>query len=100
VIVITDEADKKEATFKQSTIVPTLKARKNMPYSFLKSKTAQIFEQALKSGLTLPICKRPAYIDKTSEDEFCLYHCVLGHTIEECWVFKDLIERGCKDGTI
>jgi hypothetical protein len=28
------------------------------------------------------------------------YHCVLGHTIEDCWVFKDFIERGCKDGTI
>jgi hypothetical protein len=57
VIVIVDEADKKEATFKQSAIVPTLKARKNKPYSFLKSKTSQIFEQAIKSGLTLPTCK-------------------------------------------
>jgi hypothetical protein len=25
---------------------------------------------------------------------------VLGHTIEECWVFKDLIQKGCRDGTI
>jgi hypothetical protein len=25
---------------------------------------------------------------------------VLGHTIEDCWVFKDLIEEGYKDGTI
>jgi Reverse transcriptase (RNA-dependent DNA polymerase) len=25
---------------------------------------------------------------------------VLGHTIEECWVFKDFIERGCQDGII
>jgi hypothetical protein len=25
---------------------------------------------------------------------------VLGHTIEEYWVFKDLIEKGYKDGTI
>jgi hypothetical protein len=57
VIVITDEAETEEATFKQSATVPTLKARKNKPYSFLKSKTARIFEQALKSGLTLPACK-------------------------------------------
>jgi hypothetical protein len=69
-IVIVDEADKEEATFKQSAIVTTLKARKNRPYSFLKSKTA-------RTG-----------------------HRVLGHTIEDCWVFKDFIERGCKDGTI
>jgi hypothetical protein len=25
---------------------------------------------------------------------------VLGHTIEDCWVFKDLIEEGYKDGII
>jgi hypothetical protein len=25
---------------------------------------------------------------------------MLGHTIEDCWVFKDLIEEGYKDGTI
>jgi hypothetical protein len=55
-----------------------------MPYSFLKSKTARIFEQALKSGLTLPTCKRPQVIDRASEGEFCPYHRVLGHTIEEC----------------
>jgi hypothetical protein len=59
VIIIVDEAEKKEATFKQSATVPTLKARKNMPYSFLKSKTARIFEQTMKSGLTLLTYKRP-----------------------------------------
>jgi hypothetical protein len=100
VFVIADEADKEEATFKQSAVVPTLKARKNMPYSFLKRKTARIFEQAMKNGLTLPICKRPADIDRASEGEFCPYRRVLGHTIEDCWVFKDLVERGCKDGII
>jgi hypothetical protein len=34
VIFIVDEVDKEEATFKQSAIVPTLKVRKNRPYSF------------------------------------------------------------------
>jgi hypothetical protein len=100
VIVIVDETDKEDATFKQSAIRPTLKVRKNKPYSFLKSKTARIFEQAMKSGLTLPIYKRPADIDKANEGEFCPYHRVLGNTIEDCWVFKDLIEEGYKDGTI
>jgi hypothetical protein len=100
VIVIADEADKEEAIFKQLAIVPTLKARKNKSYSFLKSKTTRIFEHAMKSGLTLPICKRPADRDKSSEGEFCPYHRVLGRTIEEYWVFKDLVERGCKDGII
>jgi hypothetical protein len=57
VIVVVDETGKEEAKFKQSTAIQTLKAKKSKPYSFLKSKTAQIFEQALKSGLTLPACK-------------------------------------------
>jgi hypothetical protein len=100
VIVIVDESGKEETKVKQSAVMQTLKAEKSRPYSFLKSKTARIFEQALKSGLTLPTCKRPADIDKASEGEFCPYHRILGHTIEECWVFKDLIEKGYKDGTI
>jgi hypothetical protein len=100
VIVIVDESRKEETKVKQSAVMQTLKAKKSRPYSFLKSKTARIFEQALKNGLTLPVCKRPADIDKASEGEFCPYHRILGHTIEECWVFKDLIEKGYKDGTI
>jgi hypothetical protein len=78
VIIIVDEIEKEEATFKQSATVSTLEARKNKPYSFLKSKTAQIFEQAIKSGLALPICKWPTDINKTNEGEFYPYHRVLG----------------------
>jgi hypothetical protein len=100
VIIIVDESGKEETKVKQSTIIQTLKVKRSRPYSFLRSKTTQIFEQALKSGLTLPACKRPTDIDKANEGEFCPYHRVLGHTIEECWVFKDLIENGYKDGTI
>jgi hypothetical protein len=100
VIVIMDESRKEEIKDKQSTVMQTLKAKKSRPYSFLKSKITRIFEQALKSGLTLPACKRPTDIDKASEGEFCPYHRILGHTIEECWIFNDLIEKGYKDGTI
>jgi hypothetical protein len=57
VIVIVDESGKEEIKVKQSAVMQTLKVKKSRPYSFLKSKTARIFEQALKSGLTLPACK-------------------------------------------
>jgi hypothetical protein len=100
VMVVVDETRKEGAKPKQPTTIQTLKEKKSRTYSFLRSKTVQIFEQALKSGLTLPACKRPADIDKADEGEFCSYHRVLGHTIEDCWVFKDLIEEGYKDGTI
>jgi hypothetical protein len=99
-IVMIDEIDKEDMTFKQPTSMMTLKAKKNKLYSFLKNKTARIFEQAMRSRLTLPACKRPANMNKASEGEFCPYHRVLGHTIEECWVFKDLIEKRCQDRTV
>jgi hypothetical protein len=54
----------------------------------------------MKNRLTLHICKRPTNIERASEDEFFPYYRVLGHAIEDCWVFKDFIERGCKNGTI
>jgi hypothetical protein len=66
----------------------------------VRSARKRVAQQALKSGLTLPACKRPADIDKADDGEFFSYHRVLGHTIEDCWVFKDLIEEGYKDGTI
>jgi hypothetical protein len=84
VIVIIDESEKEEATFKQSATVSTLKARKNKSYSFLKNKTVRIFEQAVKSELTLPTYKRPTDISRANKGELCLYHRVLGHTIKEC----------------
>jgi hypothetical protein len=75
IIVIVDEVGKEEVKFKQSTTIQTLKVKKSRSYSFLKSKSARIFEQAMKNGLTLPACKRPADIDKADEGELCPYHC-------------------------
>jgi hypothetical protein len=39
-------------------------------------------------------------IRKVEEGDLCPYHRVLGHTIEKCWIFKDVIEKGCQDETI
>jgi hypothetical protein len=58
-----------------------------------KIKVAQIFRGALKNGLALPASKRPEDADKSDEPNFCPYHRVLGHSIEDCWVFKDWIEK-------
>jgi hypothetical protein len=44
VIIIVDEAEKEETKFKQSTTMQTLKVKRSRPYSFLKNKTARIFE--------------------------------------------------------
>jgi hypothetical protein len=67
----------------------TLKQKKTKPYSFRKDKVAQIFRGALKNGLALPANKCPEDANKSDEPNFCPYHRVLGHSIEDCWVFKD-----------
>jgi hypothetical protein len=67
----------------------TLKQKKNKPYSFRRDRVAQIFRGALKNGLALPTSKRPEDANKSDEPNFCPYHRVLGHSIEDCWVFKD-----------
>lgn len=60
----------------------------------------KIFKQALKEGLQLPESKRPADLAKSDDPNFCPYHRVLGHKIEDCWVFKDLVEKRIKAGEI
>jgi hypothetical protein len=98
--VVINEPDRGEAQFDNPTAMTTLRVKRSKPYSFRKDKTTQIFEQAMKNGLPLPACKRPEDIRRAEEGDFCPYHRILGHTIEECWVFKDLIERGCQGGII
>jgi hypothetical protein len=97
---VINEASAGEAQFRNLTAMTSLSVKRSKPYSFRKDKTTQIFEQAIKNGLPLPACKRSEDIRKAKEGDFCPYHHVLGYTIEECWVFKDLIERGCQDETM
>jgi Retrotransposon gag protein len=78
----------------------TLKQKKTKPYSCRKDKFAQIFRGAVKNGPTLPASKRPEDADKSDEPNFCPYHRVLGHSIEDCWVFKDWVEKAYKNGEI
>jgi hypothetical protein len=78
----------------------TLKQKKTKPYSFRRDKVAQIFRGALKNGLALPASKRPEDANKSDEPNFCPYHRVLGHAIEDYWVFKDWVEKAYKNGEI
>ena len=78
----------------------TLVEMKSKPYSFRKDKVRKLFKQALKDGLQLPDSKRPAEANKTDDPNYCPYHRIMGHTIEECYVFKDWLERKVKAGEI
>jgi hypothetical protein len=54
----------------------------------------------VKNGIALPASKRLEDADKSDEPNFCPYHRVLGHSIEDCWVFKDWVEKAYKNGEI
>ena len=58
-------------------------------YSFRRDKVVKIFKQCLKQGLELPESKRPNEAMKVDDPNYCLYHRVASHKIEDYWVIKD-----------
>ena len=60
----------------------------------------KIFKDVLKMDLQLSESKRPEEADKKDHPNFCPYHRILGHSIENCYVFKDWIERQYQEGNI
>ncbi|KAF3326979.1 hypothetical protein FCM35_KLT08609 [Carex littledalei] len=78
----------------------TLAELKNKTYSFGRDKVAKAFHLMMQKGLNLPVCKHPEQASRVNEPDFCPYHCILGHTIDDCWVFKDLLENKRQEGTL
>ena len=53
-----------------------------------------------KNVIKLPECKRPEEIGRTNDLKYCMYHRVVSHPVEKCFVLKDLILRLAKEGKI
>ncbi|MQL84504.1 hypothetical protein Taro_017013 [Colocasia esculenta] len=71
------------------------------PYSFPKEKTKTLFDWGIRyNKITLPTPKRPDQAAKKDEPRYCLYHQILGHPLEECYVFKDIVESLIKKGEL
>ena len=71
------------------------------PYSFAKEHTRKLFGECLQQQLiTLPTSWRPAEADKVGEPNYCPYHRILGHCIEDCFVFKDAAEQLIQAGVV
>ncbi|KAH7673935.1 hypothetical protein IHE45_08G039000 [Dioscorea alata] len=87
-------------TGNESRPLPSLKDRMNKKYSFRRDKVHKIFKDAVREGLQLPECKRLEEQNKKDHPSYCPYHRVLGHTIEDCYVFKDWVERQYQEGKI
>ncbi|KAL0905425.1 hypothetical protein M5K25_023845 [Dendrobium thyrsiflorum] len=79
---------------------PSLKDKMNKEYSFKRESVAKLFRQALKTGLELPECKRPEESKHTSDPNYCPYHRVVSHPIEDCYIFKDWLERKYRKGEL
>lgn len=70
-----------------------LSERINQVYSFECDKVKKIFDDAMKNELQLPESKHPSEASKTDDPNYCLYHQIVSHTIEDCYVFKDWVDK-------
>ncbi|MQM17659.1 hypothetical protein Taro_050634 [Colocasia esculenta] len=71
------------------------------PYSFPKEKTKVLFDWGIRyNKVTLPTPKRPDQAAHKDDPRYCLYHQILGHPLEDCYVFKDIMEGLIKKGEL
>ena len=64
------------------------------PYSFAKQHSKMLFDECLRQQLiTLSTPRKPEDADKMGEPNFCPYHRLLGHCLEDCFVFKNAVEQ-------
>ena len=70
-------------------------ARASRLYSF-KDKdehVVSLFKLLQKSNrLKLPKIRCPKEVWKTDDPSYCLYHRMLGHPTENCYIFKDVLQ--------
>jgi hypothetical protein len=79
----------------------TLKEMEEKTYPFPDSDVPGMLEDLLdKEIIKLPKCKRPEEMGRTNDPKYCKYHRVVSHTVEKCFVLKDLILRLAREGKI
>ena len=47
-----------------------------------------------------PECKQPEEMGRTNDLKYCKYHRVVSHTVEKCFILKDLVLRLAREGKI
>ncbi|KAL0368018.1 UNVERIFIED_CONTAM: hypothetical protein Scaly_1020700 [Sesamum calycinum] len=79
----------------------TLKERQAREYPFLDSDVPGIFDDLLEANLIdLPEMKRPKEAERKDDPKYCKYHCLVGHAIQDCFVFKDKVMQLARQGKI
>uniref|UniRef100_J3MCF0 RNA-directed DNA polymerase n=1 Tax=Oryza brachyantha TaxID=4533 RepID=J3MCF0_ORYBR len=80
---------------------PTLIERQNREYSFPAEEVHDLFAGLRELNLIeLPKSKRPEESAKVNEPNFCHYHRILGHTLKDCFVVKNIIQKLIDEGTV
>ncbi|KAL0406359.1 UNVERIFIED_CONTAM: hypothetical protein Slati_3949800 [Sesamum latifolium] len=70
-------------------------------YPFLDSDVPEIFDDLLEANLIdLPEMKRPEEAERKDDPKYCKYHRLVGHTIQDCFVFKDKVMQLARQGKI
>ncbi|KAL0445941.1 UNVERIFIED_CONTAM: hypothetical protein Slati_1722000 [Sesamum latifolium] len=79
----------------------TLKEMQEKQYPFIDSDVPGIFDDLLKANLIeLPEMKRPEEERRTDDPKYCKYHRLVGHAIQDCFVFKDKVMQLARQGKI
>jgi hypothetical protein len=79
----------------------TLKEMEEKTYPFPDSDVPGMLEDLLeKEIIKLSECKRPEEMGRTNDPKYCKYHRVVSHTVEKCFILKDLILRLAREGKI
>ncbi|KAL0457846.1 UNVERIFIED_CONTAM: hypothetical protein Slati_0411800 [Sesamum latifolium] len=69
-------------------------------YPFL-TLTSQIFDDLLEANLIdLPEIKRSKEAEWKDDSKYCKYHRLVGHVIQDCFMFKDKVMQLARQGKI
>jgi hypothetical protein len=80
---------------------PTLAERQNREYSFPVEEIGDLFTGLVQLKLIdLPDSKRPEEANMSNDPNFCHYHRILGHTLKDCFVVKNIIQKMIDEGTV
>ncbi|KAL0434504.1 UNVERIFIED_CONTAM: hypothetical protein Slati_2784700 [Sesamum latifolium] len=68
---------------------------------FLDSDVSGIFDDLLEANLIdLPDMKRPEEAERRDDPKIYKYHSLVGHAIQDCFVFKDKVMQLARQGKI
>ncbi|KAL0439903.1 UNVERIFIED_CONTAM: hypothetical protein Slati_2473300 [Sesamum latifolium] len=70
-------------------------------YPFLDSDVSGIFDDLLEANhIDLPEMKRPEEAERRDDPKYCKCYCLVGHAIQDCFVFKDKVMQLAHQGKI